>query len=367
MLNTRNSITQHKEKSLNNKPLRLGIVGLGFGAAVHAPVFLSFSDVEVVGIVGRSSQKAKAIAKNLGISNGFNSIDELISQSLDAITISLPPEHVISAVDKILIKRIPVLCEKPFGTDYASSMAIINKHNVNFTTSVDFIFAELDVFLKVKEIIEKGTMGQVRNARMLWLSESWSHRNKTWSWKTDADQNGGVLSLLGSHIFFLAEWFFGPVMTVNGNYSNDVTAKFTPFGHHPAEDFVSCTFSYSSGAKLNCTFSNANSDIKIHRWIIEFDYGTVILENKNKDYTNFCMKIYRNSGDVEYLQEINNTINNTYKTDKRFKPFSRIARRFVNAVRSGCVMQPDLFKGARVQLLDNAVRIRKKTKKEVYL
>lgn len=353
------------EKSDSNKHIRLGVVGLGFGASVHAPVLQSFHDVEVVGIVGRSAKKAKAIAKKLGISKGFDSIDELINQSLDAVTVALPPQHVISAIDKVLIKRIPVLCEKPFGTDYESSMDVINRHNINFTTSVDFIFAELDVFLKLKEIIDKGTMGHVKNAKMLWLTESWSHRNKTWSWKTDADQNGGVLSLLGSHIFFLAEWFFGSIKTVNGNYTNDVTSNFAPIDCHPAEDSVNCNFRHSSGTKLNCTFSNANSDIKIHLWIVEFDFGTVILENKSNDYTNFTMKIYRKNGVVEYLRERNDYIKNPYKLDERHKPFSRIARRFVDAVQSGCIMQPDLIKGARVQLIENSLRISNKTKKEV--
>jgi predicted dehydrogenase len=353
--------------NLKIKPLRFGIVGLGFGAKIHAPVLLSISDVEVVGIVGRSGHKAKAIANKLGIAKGFDSIDQLIDQGVDAVTIAVPPREVISIVDKVLMHRVPVLCEKPFGTDYVTSMAMLKKHNVDFTTSMSFIFAELDVFIRLKEIIQEGRMGKVKNAKMIWLYDSWSHRSKTWSWKTDADQHGGVLSLLGSHIFFFAEWLFGSVKTVNANCCNDATSAFAPIGASAAEDYANCVFSYSSGTKLSCTFGIANSDTTIHRWIVEFDYGIIILENKSKNHIDFCMKILKKNEKVEYLKEKKLFMKNLNNSDERLKPFYRIARRFINAVREGFLMQPDLSMGARVQLLDNAIRNSIKTKKKIYL
>ena len=353
--------------SLINKPLRFGIIGLGFGANVHAPALFNFPEIEVVGIAGRSEKKASYIANKLGISNGFGSIDELLDLDLDAITIALPPKEVLNVIDKVLGKRLPLICEKPFGTDYLSSIKLLKKHNINFTNSMNFIFAELNVFLKLKEIIDSGMLGKIKSAEMIWLNESWSHRSKTWSWKTDSDQYGGVISIFGSHIFFFAEWLFGAVQTIKGESSNSNTIKFSPTESQAAEDYVNCTLSYSSGIKLTCSFGNANQDITLHRWIVKFERAIVVIENKSKNYTDFYMKIFHNNGHMQIIKEKKKNANSLLKLDDRVILFSKIVRRFVNSIRVGSMMKPDLHSGARVQQLDNALRDSIRLKKIIYL
>ena len=335
--------------SQRDRPLRIGIVGLGFGAAVHAPVLLRFPDVDVVGLAGRSVERAQAVANKLGILKGCGSVGELLDLGLDAITLALPPDQVAAAVDAALVRGVAVLCEKPLGTNATGSAALAQSAN-GITTAIDFIFAELDVFIRLKQIIDDGTLGQVRHANLLWLTESWAYRNRSWCWKTDADQYGGVLSLFGTHVFYLAEWLFGPVESVRAYFAPSAAAAFAPAGSRAAEDQVDCHFRHTSGGTLSCTIGNANPGITIHRWTVVLDRGTVVVENGDPEYAAFKLCILRPDAAPEYLTEV------YPEGDSRLQPFRRLARRFVDAMREGRSMQPDLRAGARVQRIDAGVR-----------
>lgn len=342
------------------RPLRIGIAGLGFGASVHAPVLLGFPDVEVVGLAGRSVEKAQVIADKLGITKGCSSVGELLDLGLDAITLALPPDQVTTAVDAALARKVAVLCEKPLGTDAAHSAALV-QHTYGITCAMDFIFGELDTFIRLKQLIDGGTLGCLRHANLLWLTESWAHRSRTWSWKTDADRYGGVLSLFGPHVFYLAEWLFGPIKNVHAYLTPSATEDFAPAGARVAEDLVDCRFRHSSGALFSATFGNANPGITIHRWTTVFDGGTVVIENNNADYAAFTLCLLKPGSAPEYHAEA------ATKIDGRLSPFRRLARRFVDAVREGRPMQPDLRVGARVQRIDTGVRESAATNKEIFL
>jgi predicted dehydrogenase len=334
----------------HDSPLRVGIVGLGFGAAVHAPGLLGFTDVEVVGIAGRSAEKAAAIAKNLGIPNGFGSIADLLELGLDAITIALPPDQVEAAVEQALANQVPVLCEKPLGGDHKTALSLVHRANT-VTCCINFTFAELEVFIRLKQLIDSGSLGKVRHANVLWLTESWAHQNQKWSWKTDITQSGGVLTLFGSHLFYLVEWLFGPTKSVFCHMSPPTSATFAPPNFQAAEDLADCCFEHTSGVSVSCTFGNANPGITVHRWTVIFDYGTVIVENSSADYTAFSMSIQKPNTAVDRFFEPNDL----YR-DGRLQPFRRLARRFIDGVRCGIDVRPNFVDGTRVQFLDASVR-----------
>jgi predicted dehydrogenase len=81
-------------------PVRVGVIGTGFGARVVAPVFAATEGCDVVDVV--SARDAKAVA-------------ELCRRDLDLVSVHSPPflhaEHVRAAIDA----GHHVLCDKPFG------------------------------------------------------------------------------------------------------------------------------------------------------------------------------------------------------------------------------------------------------------
>jgi predicted dehydrogenase len=101
------------------RPVRVGVVGLGFGAAVHAPAMLAMPNVELVGLIGRRIEKVEATAERLGLSRdvALTKLDELLARQPDLISIALPPDQIEAVALPVMASGCAVLCEKPLGGD----------------------------------------------------------------------------------------------------------------------------------------------------------------------------------------------------------------------------------------------------------
>ncbi|MBI5413750.1 Gfo/Idh/MocA family oxidoreductase [Candidatus Peregrinibacteria bacterium] len=334
---------------MNLKPLRFGVIGLGFGANIHVPALKMLKGVQVVAIAGRDLTKVRLVAKKFDIPVACATLKDFFQQKLDAITIALPPSEAEKAISMAFKKGVPVLAEKPLSISLKSALKLekLAKGNI---AGIDFQFAELDVFKKLKEIIDSKKFGNVRHVQIVWMVYSAAHRKKEWSWKVDAKRGGGVISLLGSHMFYLIEWLFGPVTGLLASSSSKETSVFSPKGSSPAEDLVSIIFNHPKIAKIAATISNASPSGIGHRWEIVFDSATVILHNPTFDYmSGFALKIRKGEHERKILiPKVPRNI------DGRIKPFRSLAHRFVKAVKSKKQFMPNFTVGLRVQKLMEA-------------
>ena len=326
--------------------MRFGVAGLGFGSAVHLPTLLAMPDVHVAVIAGRRPDAAKAVAARFGIAEVAKSWEALLDHELDAVTFALPPGENEHACAAALQKRIAVLSEKPVATS-AEMAARLKSMASGVTNGVDFQFAELEVFQRFASLVRSHELGAVRRVHVTWLVESRAQRNHIWSWKTDRQRGGGVTALLGSHLFYLAEWLFGEIRELTSRTSSAATSAFTPDGGEPADDTVDLWASHASGTMLSATYGNAAPAGPGHRWECVCDGGTITLHNPTSDYmAGFEMTIRTPaSARVEFRDAP------AANVDGRLAPFARLASRFVAAVKSTGAMQPDFAAAARVQEL----------------
>lgn len=326
------------------RPLRFGVAGLGFGSAVHLPTLMAMPDVRVAVIAGRRPEAASAVAARFGIAEVAGSWESLLDHDLDAVTFALPPDENERACEAALRKGVAVLSEKPLaasakGAERLKSMA------GGITTAVDFQFAELEAFRRFASVINSRELGAVRRVQVTWLVESYAQRSRGWSWKTDKQRGGGVTALLGSHLFYLAEWLFGEIRELASRTSCEATAAFAPDGGEPADDTVDLWGVHASGTMLSATYGNAAPAGPGHRWECLCDEGTITLHNPTSDYmAGFELTVRTRTGSrVEFRDAPAPNV------DGRLAPFARLASRFVAAVRDGGVMQPDFAAAARVQ------------------
>lgn len=329
--------------------LRIGIAGLGFGAAGHAPALRSLPNVEVVAIAGTDMARSRAVADKCGIAHACDSIEALLDLKLDVVTLALPPDQVADAVRAALAYGVDVLCEKPLGTN-ATTAAELAGLATGRITAMNFQFAELETFVRLKQITDAADLGRPLHAQVLWLMESYAHRHRSWSWKVDAQRGGGAISLFGSHIFFLAEWLFGPIANVWGKTAT-TSCDFSPGGAVAAEDLVHCRLEHANNVVCAATFGNASPGSTMHRWTVVYEHGTVILENKTSDYmSGFVLSVSGGSLSGTSISEP------TTDGDGRLPPFRRLATRFLEGVRERRPVRPDFASGARVQLIDAKLR-----------
>lgn len=336
---------------VGDRALRLGVVGLGFGADVHVPAFDLLPEVEVVALLGRNAEKAALIETRLGIPV-FTDPELFFASGFDAVSVAVPPGQVETIVARCHAHRLPVLCEKPLGADTAAADRMAHQYR-DLTTAVDFEFAELETFLALREVIHARKLGDLRHVQVTWLNESWVHRSGTWSWKTDAGRDGGVLNLFGTHVLYLMEWLAGPVVAVSARMDSRVTAQLKPNGDaRAAEDLVHATFDHASGAVTSITIGNANPGLTTHRWTVVGSAGTAVIDNSTRDYMGGFRLVATNACG-EPLLDVSEPVADG---DGRLPPFKRLAKRFISAARAGTTCRPGFGEGARVQLLVDAVR-----------
>jgi predicted dehydrogenase len=105
------------------RSMRFGLVGTGpWATMVHGPGLVATPGVELVGVWGRSVDKARTLAHSLG-STAYASYDELLAQ-VDAVAFAVPPETQaeLGAVAARAGKHL--LLDKPVATDVEAARVL---------------------------------------------------------------------------------------------------------------------------------------------------------------------------------------------------------------------------------------------------
>ena len=327
------------------RPLRIGIAGTGFGAAVHLPALQSLPGVTVAAIAGARPEKTEEIARRYGVA-ACRGIEELLALDLDAVTLALPPALAETAAGIALDRGLAILAEKPLASsvDAAENLA---RRAATRTTMIDFEFAERDAFRALHDAIARGELGRIERIAVTWTMQSHAHRHRIWSWKTDRTRQGGVVTLLGTHILYLLEWLLGPIAFTAAHEDNAATQLFAPQGGIGAADRVAWRGRTSTGAAIAVELCNSASGKPRHRWEIVGAAGSAVLASSPGDtVAGFRLSVAAAGKPIrEFLSE------KAAPGDSRLPPFRALAERFVGALRAGTACQPDFAAGARVQRL----------------
>jgi predicted dehydrogenase len=326
-------------------PLRVAVVGTGFGASVHVPGLRSLANVDVVAIVGRDPQRTRSTAAELGIEHAVLDTRTLLEMDLDAVTVAVPPSAVEPVVAPLLDAGLPVLCEKPLGMTHEVA-ARLAAQAAGQVTGVDFLFAELPSFTEFRDRIRRKDMGDILGVSVLWTVQSLAHRRREWSWKLGAREGGGVTAMLGIHAAFLLEHILGPV-SVRGRVAGaSINRTLAPAGEAPAPNTIALFGCTESGAPVQVLVSNAAPGGPLHRWEVVCARGIHRLENPTTDYLSGFRLSTTGMADV--------LPSDTAPGDEAggaVGAFRSLAQRFLDAVRDKRDFWPDFAAAARAQAL----------------
>ena len=105
---------------------RIGIIGCGKIAQVrHIPEYIASGRAEIAALYDINAERAAGLAERYG-ARACSSIDELLDQKLDAVSICTAnhthAEYAVRALDK----GLDVLCEKPMATSLEDCQAMVD-------------------------------------------------------------------------------------------------------------------------------------------------------------------------------------------------------------------------------------------------
>ena len=208
------------------KKIKVGIIGTGFGAKVHAPVMQSHPGFEVVSISSVSRGRLDEIKKETGIDKVYGNWEEMLAkEDLDLVSVASAPLLHHDMVVKAFASGKHVLCEKPMAFDAVEAEKMIHARDAAGKMGwINFEYRFLPARQKIKEIISSGKIGKVLHVNFsLNFAGYERYATSKRGWISQKDQAGGMLGAVGSHLIdSLLWWTDEKVETVSGQLTTHV-------------------------------------------------------------------------------------------------------------------------------------------------
>ena len=191
--------------------LRVGIVGAGFGGAVHAPAYALHPRFEVVALASPAS--AERVARERKIPHAFASVEAMLAGvEFDVVSVASPPFDHHRSVLAALAAGKHVLCEKPLALSVAQAEEMVAaSERAGTVAALAFEFRYVPAVIALKELIDNRHVGALRELEVARLSGELLERNtgRPRGWWFSRAQGGGVANAFMPHYFDLANHLAG--------------------------------------------------------------------------------------------------------------------------------------------------------------
>ena len=138
------------------RPLRVGVVGVGVMGSNHARVFAGLPGTELVGVADPDRKQAEFVARTLGCTPVAD-VDQLIERDADAITIAAPT-HLHRDIALTCIRHgIHVMVEKPIASSVEEGQEIISAAR---RAGVTLMVGHVERFNPAVEAIKEAIRGE---------------------------------------------------------------------------------------------------------------------------------------------------------------------------------------------------------------
>ncbi len=195
-----------------SKEFRLGLVGAGAISRAYEQAIAECGSARLVAVADTNADAAAAMSEASGAA-AFTSHHDLADAGVcDAVIVTTPPSsHADIAID-FVTRGLPVLCEKPLSTDFASArhmIAAARDNGVLLSMASKFRFTE-DV-ITARDMIRNGEIGEPLMLENVFtgvvdMSDRWN--------SNPALSGGGVLIDNGTHSVDIIRFLIGPISEV---------------------------------------------------------------------------------------------------------------------------------------------------------
>jgi predicted dehydrogenase len=258
-----------------SQSIGVAVIGTGFGASVHIPALKYVEGVEIVAVVSRRADKARAVADRHGIPDASTDWRDVINDpKVHAVVVATPPylhhQMVIAAIEA----GKHVLCEKPMARNLAEARDMVKlAASANVVAVINHEFRYLPIRQRVKELIDEGYVSQPHSVAMnVFRSTLADPNDRPFGWLMEQDKAGGMLGASGSHYIDSLRWWLGEIHEVAGSVSTMVKRRRLPdssgMASVDADDNFAFLLKFASGVIGSVHFSatapiNAGEEITI--------------------------------------------------------------------------------------------------------
>ena len=218
---------------------------------MYLPAIAAHPGAEVVGLCGRSIEKAETLAATWDVPLVSVNPDSFLDPDrLDAVVVATSNESHEPLTMTALDRGLAVLCEKPIaitveGADRMAARAA----GVGATTLVPFAYRYMPTNQFVKRLLDEGYVGRPHHLNLRYFTGF--GREPGYNWRFDTGVAGsGVLGDLGSHWLHLARWLLGEIDEIGCITGRAYERPNRPDGsdYERSEDWAIMTVRFAGGA-----------------------------------------------------------------------------------------------------------------------
>lgn len=228
----------------NKGRVKVGIIGSGFEADIHADSFRIMPDeAEVVAVASPTPGHAGHLAKKFGIPRVFTDYHAMLAErDIEMVTITAPNALHARITADIAAAGKHVVCEKPLCMTLQEADGMIEvcrKKGVLLMYAEELFFTPK--YVKAKEMADQGAFGKIYCVKQ---SEKHFGPHADWFWDV-RKSGGGVFMDMGCHGIAFCHWFLGrPAI-------NNVYCQMATYVHGKktkGEDNAICIIEFAGGA-----------------------------------------------------------------------------------------------------------------------
>jgi predicted dehydrogenase len=215
------------------RPLRVGLIGVGWGAVVQTPAFRMVPEFELAALCSRRDESVRAAGAKLGIDDVSTDWESFVQRDdLDIISICTPVDlHHQQALAAIAAGK-HVLVEKPVGLSSAQTGEMLAAAEAaGVCHAVCFESRWEPPRLAVRETILSGHLGTPYLVSARSGADFWSPaRGLQSEWMYSLEHGGGYLMGMGSHDIEFVCSMLGDPVAVCADVRSSVPVRKRPDG-----------------------------------------------------------------------------------------------------------------------------------------
>ena len=329
-----------------SNPVKIAVVGGGYGAKVPLPVYAEIDEFEPVAVWSRRPERAQELAQKFDLQLGTSELDELLGHpGLEAVHVAGPVTTHAEVAIAAAQRGLHVLAEKPLAANLDEALKVVDAIEqagvvgaVNYGRRMQQTRTML--LEKVREVV-----GRPRMVSMSLVHDDHAEPgSRPFTWVQDKAMGGGRLQGYGVHdLDLLLEAF--EVESVAAATEVGVGTRETKDGETrtvTAEDAYAILLRFAGGGlghvSLTSTARHKRGDIvEVHG-----DSGTVRLDADKVLHWGRAGEELQSEGPLKASSK---------------DAFAQVARNFFAAIRDGAAPDPSLQEALRVQALLDAIHL----------
>jgi D-apiose dehydrogenase len=189
--------------------LRFAVIGNGFWANYQIAAWKELAGVDLVAVHDRVKSKAEDIAHKFQVPRVYERVEDLLkNEQLDFIDIITDVDTHAPLAEMAARHGIAVICQKPMAPQlHTAKQMVENFEQLKIPLYIHENWRWQTPIRKLKEMLEKATIGKIFKARVTFCSAFPVFKNQPHL----AELEEFILTDIGSHILDVCRFLFGEV------------------------------------------------------------------------------------------------------------------------------------------------------------